>query len=102
MMHAVPPMTPEVWFRHLFKAKAALDGGIVRRKVRDMERMVGRRRFYEELARRGYTAVENAGQVVIFCNADQVWVTSGQVQTLQECLMPNPRRGFGHRVSTKL
>jgi hypothetical protein len=95
-------MTPDAWFRHLFKSKAALDGGVVRRKVRDMERMVGRRLFYEELARRGYSAVENAGQVVVFCNADHVWVTEGQVQTLQESLASNPRRGFVRRVSSKL
>lgn len=70
MTHPVLPMTAEAWFRHLFNAKAARDGGIVRRKVRDMERMVGRETFREELARRGFTAVENAGQVIVFCNAE--------------------------------
>lgn len=71
MKHALP-MTPEAWFRHLFEARAALDGGVVRRKVRDMERMVGRDLFVEEIKRRGFTAVENADQVVIFCNAEEV------------------------------
>jgi len=63
-------VTADAWFRHLFQSQAARDGGVVRRKVRDMERMVGRPAFQQELARRGYTAVENAGQVIIFCNAE--------------------------------
>ena len=58
--------------RQMFLAQAAADGGIVRRKVRDVERIVGRQRFAEELRRRGYRAVENAGQFVIFCNQEPV------------------------------
>lgn len=69
------PHSPEQWFRHLFRAKSALDGGVVRRKVRDMERMVGRERFYIELHRRGFSAVENAGQVIVVCNSDPVHLT---------------------------
>lgn len=71
MKHSLP-MTPEAWFRHLFEARAALDGGVVRRKTRDMERIVGRDVFLAEIRRRGYTVVENAGQVVVFCNAEKV------------------------------
>lgn len=70
--HAIPPKTPEEWFRHLFGAQSARDGGVVRRKTRDMERMVGRARFLVELERRGYTAIENGGQIVILCNAEPV------------------------------
>mgnify|MGYP006280244161 CR=1 FL=1 len=62
------PMTPERWMRHLFSSQAARDGAIVRRKLRDVERYVGRAAFEEELRRRGYRAIENAGQIVIFCN----------------------------------
>lgn len=71
------PMSPEAWFRHLFSAQAARDGGVVRRKVRDMERMVGRDTFNAEISRRGFSAVENAGQIVIFCNAAPVTVVVG-------------------------
>ncbi len=69
------PHSPDQWFRHLFRAKSALDGGVVRRKVRDMERMVGRPAFEAELRRRGFSAVENAGQVIIFCNAQPLCLT---------------------------
>ena len=72
MTWAVAPQTAEQWIRHLLRAKAALDGGVVRRKVRDMERVVGRDRFLAEMARRGFTVVENAGQVIVFCNREPV------------------------------
>ncbi|MCY1127542.1 N-(5'-phosphoribosyl)anthranilate isomerase [Frigidibacter sp. RF13] len=61
-------LSPEIWLRQIFAARAATDGGIVRRQVRDVERIVGRARFEAELRHRGYRAVENAGQFVIFCN----------------------------------
>ena len=64
MQRAIIPMSPDAWFRHLFSAQAARDGGVVRRKVRDVERMVGRDVFTAELRRRGYSAVENAGQMI--------------------------------------
>lgn len=72
MSGAILPQTPQQWFDHLFAAKSARDGAIVRRKIRDMERMVGRDVFLAEIRRRGYTAVENAGQVIVFCNAEPV------------------------------
>jgi len=70
MSHPVAPTTADAWFRHMFASQAARDGGVVRRKVRDMERMVGRDLFYSEINRRGFKAVENAGQVIVFCNAE--------------------------------
>lgn len=65
-LHALLPA--DVWLQQVFDAKAAREGGIVRRKRRDIERTVGWERFEFELKRRGYHAVENSGQVVIFCN----------------------------------
>lgn len=90
MRSAVPPTTPEDWFRHLFSAKAALDGGIVRRKVKDMELMVGRDRFLAEIERRGYTAIENAGQVVVFCNRDRVRVIARARPNFLRKFAPKP------------
>lgn len=65
-------VTPDRWIIQLFSARAVAEGGIIRRKVADVERLVGRQRFYAEIRRRGYRAVENAGQFVIFCNHDPV------------------------------
>jgi len=61
-------LTPDLWLRQTFSARQARDGGVVRRSVRDVDRIVGRATFEAELRRRGFRAVENAGQYVIFCN----------------------------------
>jgi len=61
-------ITPDLRLRQLFSAQAARDSGVVRRSVRDVERILGRTAFERELRRRGYRAVENSGQFVIFCN----------------------------------
>ena len=68
-MDAFPDyLTPEQWLDQIFSAKSALQGGVVRRKVRDIDRLVGRPLFREELRKRGYRAIENNGNFVIFCN----------------------------------
>ena len=65
-------ITPERWIVQLFSARAVAEGGIVRRSLADVERLVGRERFLSEIRRRGFRAVENAGQIVIFCNREDV------------------------------
>jgi hypothetical protein len=47
-------ITPDQWLRQLFSAQAARDGGVVRRSVRDVERILGRNAFERELRRRGF------------------------------------------------
>jgi hypothetical protein len=65
-------VTPAQFFAELFSSRAARKGEVIRRKVRDVERFVGRERFLAEMARRGYPVVENAGQFVIFCNREPI------------------------------
>ena len=67
-----PSLPPELWLSQIFDAKSARGGGIVRRSIDDIERIVGRARFEREILRRGYHAVENAGQIVVFCNNEQI------------------------------
>ncbi len=74
MTETLALLPADVWLLQLFSARAAREGGIVRRQVRDVERIVGRAAFETELRRRGYHAVENAGQFVIFCNNQSVRV----------------------------
>jgi len=64
--------TPEGYILMIFSSKAARDGAVIRRKARDIERYVGLERFRAEIARRGYRAYANAGQIVIFCNREPV------------------------------
>ncbi len=60
------------WLINIFSAKAAAEGGTVRRQLSDVDRIVGRARFIDEVERRGFQAFENAGQVIIFCNGDPI------------------------------
>jgi hypothetical protein len=70
------PLSPEIWLRDMFASKAVQQGGVIRRKARDIERFAGMQRFMAEIDRRGYQAAENAGQIVIFCNRAPVrWLT---------------------------
>lgn len=68
------PISPDQWIRQMLSSQAALDGGIVRRKVHDVERLVGREAFLGAMRRRGFQVAENAGHFVIFCNADPVFL----------------------------
>ncbi len=68
----MPPPTPEMFLASLFSSKAVQESAVIRRKVRDVERLVGRDAFVAELNRRGFRAVENAGQFIIFCNAEPI------------------------------
>lgn len=63
-----PPRPSEHWLQQIFDAKSARRGGVVRRKIRDIEQNIGLGPFRSELKRRGYHAIENGDQVVIFCN----------------------------------
>ena len=74
-MTALPDhLTPERWMHHLFSAKAAREGGVVRRQYRDVERIVGLEHFAREIRRRGYRAAINGDQIVVFCNREDVRV----------------------------
>ena len=72
MRRTPAPLSPEAWLTHMFSARSAVQGGVLRRKIRDVERYVGREAFLSEMRRRGFSVVENAGQFVIFCNRDPI------------------------------
>lgn len=61
-------LTPEKWVNQIFSSREALSGGVVKRKLRDVERLVGREAFAQEIERRGFQAIHNNRHVVIFCN----------------------------------
>ena len=65
------PASSEFWSEFL-SSRAARKGEVIRRKVRDVERFVGRRPFLDEMQRRGFPVVENAGQFVVFCNLEPI------------------------------
>ncbi|GAB1362751.1 hypothetical protein MASR1M32_19870 [Rhodobacter sp.] len=65
-------LSADHWILHLFSSQAAREGGVIRRKLRDVERFVGREVFLAEMQRRGFPVIENAGQFVIFCNREPI------------------------------
>ena len=69
-------LNPDRWILQLFSARAAAEGGVLRRNIHDVERLVGRERFLWEVHRRGYRVAENADQFVIFCNCQPVRLLS--------------------------
>lgn len=70
------PLSPEVWLNDLFACKAVQQGGVIRRKARDIERFAGMGPFMCEIRRRGFRVAQNGGQIVIFCNRAPVrWLT---------------------------
>ena len=72
MQNRNSPLSPEVWLADMFNSKAVTRGEVIRRKARDVERFAGMDRFLAEVERRGFRAVENSGQIVVFCNAAPV------------------------------
>lgn len=62
-------LTPERWITQVFTSTEAMRGGVVKRQIRDVERLAGRQAFLAEVERRGFQAVENGRHFVIFCNA---------------------------------
>ncbi|WP_306152940.1 N-(5'-phosphoribosyl)anthranilate isomerase [Roseovarius sp. MMSF_3281] len=61
-------LTPDIWLQQVFTSTEARKGGVVKRKIRDVERLVGRHAFLHEVERRGFQAVENHQHYVVFCN----------------------------------
>ncbi len=68
MIKDTSPLSPEIWIRDVFACKAVQQGLVVRRKLRDIERYAGLEPFLTEGRLRGFRAVENRGQIVVFCN----------------------------------
>jgi len=61
-------LAAELWLDQIFSAQEARKGGVVKRRIRDVERLVGRETFLREVERRGFQAVQNDRHFVVFCN----------------------------------
>lgn len=59
---------PNPWIAQIFSAKAALNGGVIRRSIAWVEAEIGRRALIQEVQRRGFHMIETGGQFVIICN----------------------------------
>lgn len=61
-------LTPEIWLAQFLDSPEARRGGVVKRQIRDVERIAGRDMFLREIERRGFQAVRNGRHYVVFCN----------------------------------
>jgi hypothetical protein len=61
-------MQPDVWLKQVLSCAEARRGGVLKRQISDIERLVGRAAFLDALEQRGFQAVENGRHFVIFCN----------------------------------
>ncbi|KUF11255.1 hypothetical protein [Pseudoponticoccus marisrubri] len=61
-------LTPEKWLEQITSCGEAHKGGVIKRQIRDVERLAGRGAFLDMLDRKGFQAVENGRHFVIFCN----------------------------------
>lgn len=58
----------QMWLDQLFSSRAARTGGVVRRKARDVDRMVGRAGLERAVRQRGFHMLRIGDQYVILCN----------------------------------
>lgn len=69
MSHLPDHLTSEIWLNQMLSSAEAQKGGVVKRQIRDVERLVGHDAFIAEVDRRGFQAVRNGRHYVVFCNA---------------------------------
>ncbi|MCF6316179.1 MAG: hypothetical protein L3J30_07820 [Marinosulfonomonas sp.] len=72
MSYQQSPLSPDIWLREVFTSKAVQRGEVIRRKIRDIERFAGLEVFRKELQRRGFRAIKNGGQIIVFCNQEPI------------------------------
>lgn len=65
-------LTPQLWIEQVFSSAEARRGGVVKRQVRDVERLAGVDLFLAEVARRRFQAVRNGRHFVVFCNNEPI------------------------------
>jgi hypothetical protein len=63
---------PEAWMRTVFSSRDAGRGGVIKRQICDVERIVGRNVFLAEVERRGWQALENGRHFIVCCNAEPI------------------------------
>lgn len=63
-------MTP--WISQIFDARAAEEGGVVRRSVRDVEKFASISELLAEVRQRNFHLIQTGDQFVVICNAGEL------------------------------
>lgn len=61
-------MSPYEFINAMFRAKAAKSGGIVRRKIANVQKYASFQYLLKEVAARGFHLVETGDQYIVICN----------------------------------
>jgi len=62
-------MSPYEFINRLFEANAVKNGGIVRRKIENVEKYASFKYLIKEVEARGFHLIQTGDQYVIICNA---------------------------------
>ncbi|SEL88836.1 hypothetical protein SAMN05443999_10961 [Roseovarius azorensis] len=92
-------LTPEIWLAQFLDSAEARRGGVVKRQIRDVERLVGREMFLRAVERRGFQAVENGRHYVVFCNGQPIRRLRGPGPRDFEIPWPSRLQAAWHAVS---
>lgn len=65
---------PEMWLDHVFSAKSAASGGVVRRSKYWVETEIGLERFERSVRARGFHLIEAGSQLVVICHSGPIAV----------------------------
>lgn len=87
-------VSPGRFMASLFASVQAKSGGVVKRKVSDVERFVGRKAFFEEVRKRNFQLVENGNNFVVFCN-------TAPITAIDPSVPPPPKEDAGTGASAR-
>ena len=65
-------LTPEIWLQNVFSAAETRKGGVLKRQIRDVERLCGQDMFLEAARRRGFQVWRNSRYFVVICNSEPI------------------------------
>lgn len=72
MSHCLEKTATDTAVNHIFNCAEARRGGVIKRRIRDVERIAGREAFINAAKSHGFQVVENGRHYVIFCNDEPV------------------------------
>jgi len=72
MSYLRPIRIDRPWLNQVFSAQSVAKGGVVRRKVIDVEKKVGRETFELEVRRRGFHLIEAGSQFIVVCDTGHI------------------------------
>jgi hypothetical protein len=64
--------TGKAWIDHWFSAKAAHNGGVIRRKIESLEKYASYQELIAEVRLRNFHLIRCGGQYIVLCNTGRI------------------------------